>query len=74
MRELIDAWTMLWRETNKRFIDRVEVRPVGRGRRANVADRVGVYFVGADKPYRSDGRKLTRADLDKLTAMAHAAT
>jgi len=64
---------MLCRETNRRFIDRVEVRPVGRGRRANVADRVDVYLIGADKPYRSDERKLTKADLDKLSAMARAA-
>jgi DNA invertase Pin-like site-specific DNA recombinase len=73
LRELVKTWTMLWRETNRRFIDRVEVRPVGRGRRTNVAERVDVYLVGADDAYRSDDRRLTKADLDKLSALARAA-
>jgi DNA invertase Pin-like site-specific DNA recombinase len=68
----VEQYVTLMREANRRFLDRVEVRPVGRGRRANVADRADVYFVGADKPYRSDGCMLTKADLDKLTAMARA--
>jgi hypothetical protein len=45
---------------NRRLSHRVEVRPVDRGRRGKVADRVDVYFVGVTEPYRSDGRKLTR--------------
>jgi hypothetical protein len=44
-----------------------------RGRRGDVADRVDVYFVGADEPYRSDGRALTKADLDKFAAIARLA-
>jgi DNA invertase Pin-like site-specific DNA recombinase len=69
----VEDFVMLMREANRRFIDRVEVKPVGRGRRGNVADRVDVYFVGAAKPYRSDGRTLTPKDLDKLAALARSA-
>jgi hypothetical protein len=42
------------RETNRRFIDRIEVKPgKGRGVRTPVADRVDVFFVGATEPYRN---------------------
>ncbi|MGH2920506.1 MAG: recombinase family protein [Gaiellaceae bacterium] len=69
----VEQYVTLMREANRRFLDRVEVKPVGRGRRGPVADRVDVYFVGAEKPHKSDGRKLTRKDLDKLTALARPA-
>jgi hypothetical protein len=39
------------REVNAQFIDRVVVRPVGQGTRAPVAQRVEVYFVGAEEPW-----------------------
>jgi DNA invertase Pin-like site-specific DNA recombinase len=40
------------RELNAQFVDRVLVRPVGHGRRAPVAERVAVYFLGAEAPWR----------------------
>ncbi len=42
----------LERERNEKFIDRVIVKPVGRGNRVPVADRVDVYWIGATEPYR----------------------
>jgi DNA invertase Pin-like site-specific DNA recombinase len=39
------------REVNAQFIDRVVVQPVGQGRRAPVAERVEVYFLGAEEPW-----------------------
>lgn len=39
------------RESNARFIDRIVVKPVGRGRVVPTGERVDVYFVGAEKPY-----------------------
>ncbi len=36
---------------NAQFIERVVVRPVGQGRRAPVAERVEVYFLGAEEPW-----------------------
>jgi DNA invertase Pin-like site-specific DNA recombinase len=39
------------REVNAQFIDRVVVRPVGHGKRAPVAERVEVYFIGAEEPW-----------------------
>jgi hypothetical protein len=42
------------REMNRRYVDRVEVKPgKGRGVRTPVADRVDVFFVGAIEPYRN---------------------
>jgi DNA invertase Pin-like site-specific DNA recombinase len=43
-----EALPSLERDELARFIDRVVVRPVGVGRRVPVADRVEVYFVGAE--------------------------
>ena len=40
------------REVNAQFIDRVLVRPVGHGKRAHVGERVEVYFLGAEEPWR----------------------
>ena len=40
------------REVNAQFIDRVLVRPVGHGKRAPVGERVEVYFLGAEEPWR----------------------
>ncbi len=37
------------REANGRFLARVIVKPVGRGRRVPVAERVAVWFVGAEE-------------------------
>jgi len=39
------------RELNAQFLDRVLVRPVGHGKRAPVAERVEVYFLGAEEPW-----------------------
>jgi DNA invertase Pin-like site-specific DNA recombinase len=39
------------REVNAQFLERVVVRPVGHGKRAPVAERVGVYFLGAEEPW-----------------------
>jgi DNA invertase Pin-like site-specific DNA recombinase len=39
------------REVNAQFLDRVVVRPVGHGRRAPVAERVDVFFMGALEPW-----------------------
>lgn len=41
----------IMREHNARFISRVVVKPVGRGRRVPVEERVDVYLVGSEKPY-----------------------
>ena len=50
------------REANRHFIDRVEVKPVGRGRRSDIADRVDVYFVGSVEPYRPTYAKVSKRD------------
>jgi DNA invertase Pin-like site-specific DNA recombinase len=39
------------REANARLLARVVVKPVGRGRRVDPAERVEIWFVGADAPY-----------------------
>jgi DNA invertase Pin-like site-specific DNA recombinase len=39
------------REANGRFIARVVVKPVGKGRRVDPAERTHVYLVGSDVPY-----------------------
>ncbi len=41
----------LERESNARFINRVVDKPAGKGRRVPVAERVDIYFVGADQPW-----------------------
>lgn len=46
-----DAEPLLMREHNSRFIARVVVKPVGRGRRVPVNERVDVYLSGSDEPY-----------------------
>jgi site-specific DNA recombinase len=38
------------RDTNARFIDRIVVKPVGRGRRVPVAERTEIYFIGSETP------------------------
>ena len=39
------------REVNAQFLDRVVVRPVGQGKRAPVAERVEIYFIGAEESW-----------------------
>ena len=71
-----ETYISLMRGANRRFIDRVVVKPIGRGRR-QVAERVDAYFVGADEPYRPSHRKFTKTDLDefaRLVKSQHAAT
>jgi hypothetical protein len=41
----------LEREQNAKFIDRIVVKPVGRGRKVPVSERVEVYWTGSDTPY-----------------------
>jgi DNA invertase Pin-like site-specific DNA recombinase len=65
---LTDTYIRLMREANRRFIDRVVVKPIGRGRR-HVAERVDVYLVGADKSYRPSARTFTKKDLDKFARL-----
>jgi DNA invertase Pin-like site-specific DNA recombinase len=48
------------RSANRRFINRIEVKPVGRGRRGEIADRVDVFFVGAPKAYQPKYAKLSK--------------
>ena len=38
------------RERNRRFVDRVVVKAVGRGRRVHPAERCSVYLVGSSEP------------------------
>lgn len=47
-REAVEA--AIGTETNARFIDRVVLRPTGGGPRPPTAERVEVYWVGADSP------------------------
>lgn len=46
-----EAEPMLVREHNSRFISKVVVKPVGRGRRVPVGERTDVYLVGSEEPY-----------------------
>jgi DNA invertase Pin-like site-specific DNA recombinase len=39
------------RDRLARFVDRVVVHPVGRGRKVPAADRTSVYFIGAEAPW-----------------------
>jgi hypothetical protein len=50
------------RDANRPFIDRVEVKPIGRGRRGDIADRVDVYFIGSTEPYRPTYAKVSKKD------------
>lgn len=45
-----EALPGLEREHNARFIHRVVVKPVGRGKQVPVGERCDVYFVGAEEP------------------------
>jgi DNA invertase Pin-like site-specific DNA recombinase len=45
-----EAYPGLQRDNNARFIQRIVVQPVGRGRRVPVEDRVEVYYTGAEEP------------------------
>jgi hypothetical protein len=56
------------REVNAQFLDRVIVRPVGYGRRTPVAERVEVYFLGAEEPWREPA-----GDPETLALLATAA-
>jgi DNA invertase Pin-like site-specific DNA recombinase len=56
------------REVNAQFIDRVLVRPVGQGKRAPVAERVEVYFLGAEEPWTEP-----EGDPETLALLASAA-
>jgi DNA invertase Pin-like site-specific DNA recombinase len=68
-RELVtEAYITVMREANRRFIDRVVVKPVGRGKR-QVAERAEVYFAGADRPYRLNNRKLAKEDLEEFARL-----
>lgn len=42
----------LYREFASRFIDRIVVWPVGRGRRVPVEERASIYLVGAEEPLK----------------------
>ena len=56
------------REVNAQFLDRVVVRPVGHGRRAPVAERAEVYFLGAEEPWTEPA-----GDPETLSLLARAA-
>ena len=53
---------------NAQFLDRVVVHPVGHGRRMPVAERVEVYFLGADEPWLEPA-----GDPETLALLARAA-
>jgi hypothetical protein len=57
------ALPSLERESNAKFIDRIVVKPVGRGRRVPVSERVDVYFVGSEIQYDLTRFNLPPADL-----------
>jgi site-specific DNA recombinase len=59
------------RDRLARFVDRVVVHPVGRGRRVPAADRTSVYFIGAEAPWAPPVDEA--ADLGALAAAAHGA-
>ncbi len=64
------------REVNAQFIDRIVVRPVGHGKRAPVAERVEVYFLGAEEPWSEpegdpETMALLAAAADAETIRAH---
>jgi len=60
-----EAEPALDRERNARFVTKIVVYPVGRGRRVPVAERCDVYLVGSDKPA---DKYWPPADLTKLAA------
>jgi site-specific DNA recombinase len=45
------VWGAVHAERNRRYVQRVEVLPVGRGSRTPARDRTYVYWAGADQPY-----------------------
>jgi hypothetical protein len=45
------ALASLEREQNARFIEKIVVKPIGRGRRVPVSERVEVWWVGSEEPY-----------------------
>jgi DNA invertase Pin-like site-specific DNA recombinase len=47
---LEEAMPALDRAHVARFVDRIVVKPIGRGRRVPVGERVDVFFVGAEEP------------------------
>ena len=63
------ALPSLERESNARFIEKIVVKPIGRGRRVPVSERVEVWWVGSEQPY--DLTKFNAAPAD-LSAKAMA--
>jgi DNA invertase Pin-like site-specific DNA recombinase len=57
------------RVQNARYIHRVLVKPVGRGKRVPIGERVEVYFVGSDEPYDLTNFNLPPADLTTKAAV-----
>jgi len=53
----------LERESNARFIDRILVKPVGRGQHVPVKARVDVYWVGSEDAYDLTAFNAPAADL-----------
>ena len=53
------------RDANARFVARVVVHPVGPGTDVPVAERVDVYFIGADEPAAAAARAVARARYDE---------
>jgi DNA invertase Pin-like site-specific DNA recombinase len=58
----------LERESNARFIDRILVKPVGRGQHVPVTERVEVYWVGSEDAYDLTAFNAPAADLSAKAA------
>jgi DNA invertase Pin-like site-specific DNA recombinase len=63
-----EALAEMERAQHARYIDRILVRPVGRGKRVPVGRRVEVYFVGSEKPY--DLTEYNRPGVDLTATVA----
>jgi DNA invertase Pin-like site-specific DNA recombinase len=57
------ALPSLERESNAKLIDRIVVKPVGRGAKVPVSERVDVYFTGSEQPYDLAAFNAPAADL-----------
>jgi DNA invertase Pin-like site-specific DNA recombinase len=58
------------RESNARFIDRIVVKPVGRGKRVPIGERVDIWFVGAEEAYDLTAFNAPAVDLSTLADVA----
>jgi hypothetical protein len=65
-----EAEPALDRERNARFLDRIVVLPVGRGRRVPVGQRAEIWFVGAAEAW--DGPEVEQTVTDEQMAALRA--